>query len=124
MCLQYVFNLRLELHRSWLMSLLVGWHGSGGLAVATTGPTIWFGGMLLILAGIGEFLLGNNFPMIVFLAYGAHLLSFGTTFIPWFNAIGFFNPNGSGIGSPGTNNQTSVFLNSFGEFRRSITWCC
>jgi hypothetical protein len=51
-------------------------------------------------------------------------LSFGTTFIPWFNAIGFFNPNGSGIGSPGTNNQTSVFLNSFGEFRRSITWCC
>jgi hypothetical protein len=93
----------------------VGWRGSGGLAVATTGPTIWFGGMLLILAGIGEFLLGNNFPMIVFLAYGAHLLSFATTFIPWFNAIGFFNPDGSGIGSPGTSNQSSVFLSSFGK---------
>jgi succinate-acetate transporter protein len=98
----------------------VGWRGSGGLAVATTGPTIWFGGMLLILAGIGEFLLGNNFPMIVFLAYGAHLLSFGTTFIPWFNAIGFFNPDGSGIGSPGTNNQTSIFLNSFGKLCRRL----
>jgi hypothetical protein len=70
--------------------------------------------MLLILAGIGEFLLGNNFPMI-FLAYGAHLLSFATTFIPWFNAIGFFNPDGSGIGSPGTANQTSVFLSSYGK---------
>jgi succinate-acetate transporter protein len=97
------------------MSFLpVGWRGSGGLAVATTGPTIWFGGMLLILAGIGEFILGNNFPMIVFLAYGAHLLSFATTFIPWFNAIGFFNPDGSGIGSPGATNQSPVFLSSFG----------
>jgi succinate-acetate transporter protein len=76
--------------------------------------------MLLILAGIGEFLLGNNFPMIVFLAYGAHLLSFGTTFIPWFNAIGFFNPDGSGIGSPGATNQTSMFLNSFGKSCRPL----
>ncbi|KAF2024492.1 GPR1/FUN34/YaaH-class plasma membrane protein [Setomelanomma holmii] len=96
-----------------LACAFMGWRGSGGLAVATTGATIWFGGILLFLAGIGEFLLGNNFPMIVFLAYGAHLMTFATTFIPWFNAIGFFNPNGSGIGSPGTANQTSVFLSSF-----------
>jgi succinate-acetate transporter protein len=97
----------------------VGWRGSGGLAVATTTTTIWFGGMLLILAGIGEFLLGNNFPMIVFLAYGAHLLSFSTTFIPWFNSVGFYNPDGSGIGSPGANNQTSVFLASYGKIRQA-----
>jgi succinate-acetate transporter protein len=81
----------------------VGWRGSGGLA------------------GIGEFLLGNNFPMIVFLAYGAHLLAFATTFIPFFNAIGFFNPNGSGIGSPGAENQSSVFLSSFGKSQRALT---
>jgi succinate-acetate transporter protein len=90
----------------------VGWRGSGGLAVATTGPTIWFGGILLLLAGIGEFLLGNNFPMIV---------AFATTFIPFFNAIGFFNPNGSGIGSPGAENQSSVFLSSFGKSQRALT---
>ncbi|KAH7076319.1 hypothetical protein FB567DRAFT_504415 [Paraphoma chrysanthemicola] len=96
-----------------LSCAFMGWGGSGGLAVATTGPTIWFGGFLLFLAGIGEFLLGNNFPMIVFLAYGAHLMSFATTFIPWFNAIGFFNPDGSGIGSPGTKNQSPMFLASF-----------
>jgi succinate-acetate transporter protein len=71
--------------------------------------------MLLILAGIGEFLLGNNFPMIVFLAYGAHLLSYATTFIPWFNAIGYFNPDGTGIGGSSASNQTSVFLASFGK---------
>ncbi|KAH4052186.1 hypothetical protein HBI04_119910 [Parastagonospora nodorum] len=100
-----------------LACAFMGWRGSGGLAVATTGPTIWFGGVLLILAGIGEFLLGNNFPMIVFLAYGAHLLAFATTFIPWFNAIGFFNPDGSGIGSPGPENQTAVFLSSFAFYQ-------
>ncbi|KAH7063946.1 hypothetical protein BKA63DRAFT_572820 [Paraphoma chrysanthemicola] len=96
-----------------LACAFMGWGGSGGLAAGTTGPTIWFGGFLLFLAGIGEFLLGNNFPMIVFLAYGAHLMSFATTFIPWFNAIGFFNPDGSGIGGPGAKNQTPMFLASF-----------
>lgn len=61
----------------------MGWQGSGGLAVATSGSTIWFGGVLLFLAGIGEFLLGNNFPMIVFLSYGAHLMAYATTFSKW-----------------------------------------
>lgn len=114
----------------------MGWQGSGGLAVATSGSTIWFGGVLLFLAGIGEFLLGNNFPMIVFLSYGAHLMAYATTFskstldgigiyemrhiltkliVPFFNAVGFFNPDGSGLGSPGAKNQTPVFYASFGE---------
>lgn len=92
------------------------WSGSGGFAVATTTVSIWFGGLLLIIAGIMEFLLGNTFPMMVFLAYGAHLLSFATTFIPSFNAVGFFNPDGSGMGTPGAKNQTSVFLASYGGF--------
>jgi succinate-acetate transporter protein len=98
-----------------MMNSAVGWGGAGGFSVATTTVNIWFGGMLLIIAGIGEFLLGNTFPMMVFLAYGAHLLSYATTFIPWFNAIGFYNPDGSGVGSPGANNQTSAFLASYGE---------
>lgn len=98
------------------MTTSVGWRGSGGFAVATTTPTIWFGGMLLILAGIGEFILGNNFPMIVFLAYGAHLLSFGTLFIPWFNAVGFFGADGSGMGSPAK--QSPEFLASFGRSKK------
>lgn len=93
----------------------VGWQGSGGLSVATTTINIWFGGMLLIIAGIGEFLLGNTFLMMVFLAYGAHFLSYATTFIPYYNAIGFFNPDGSSLGGPGIENQTSVFMASYGK---------
>ncbi|KAJ4368029.1 hypothetical protein N0V83_006384 [Neocucurbitaria cava] len=91
----------------------MGWQGAGGLSVATTTINIWFGGVLLIIAAIGEFLLGNTFPMIVFFAYGAHFLSYATTFIPFYNAVGFFNPDGSGFGGPGTANQTQVFLASY-----------
>jgi hypothetical protein len=93
----------------------MGWQGSGGGSVATTTINIWFGGMLLIIAGIGEFLLGNTFPMMVFFAYGAHFLSFATTYIPYYNAIGYFNPDGSGIGSPGAQNQTAMFAASYGK---------
>lgn len=93
----------------------MGWRGAGGSAVASTAASIWFGGVLLIIAGIGEFLLGNTFPMIVFMGYGAHFLTTGTTFIPAFNAIGFFDPNGSGQGSPLAGQANPQFLASFGK---------
>lgn len=97
----------------------MGWQGSGGLGVATGTVGIFFGGMLLIFAGIGEFLLGNTFPMMVFFGYGGHFFAYSTTFVPAFNAVGFFNPNGSGTGSPGTSNQTSMFLASYGEYTKT-----
>lgn len=93
----------------------MGWQGAGGSSIATTTANIWFGGLLLILAAIGEFLLGNTFPMMVFFGYGAHFLTFATNNIPFYNAIGYFNPNGSGIGSPGVQNQTAMYTASAGE---------
>ncbi|KAK5113097.1 hypothetical protein LTR62_003676 [Meristemomyces frigidus] len=86
---------------------LMGWRGAGGSAVATTGPTLFFGGMLLILAGVGEWILGNNFPFIVFMGYGAHFLSFGTTFIPYYNAVTAYSENGL---------HASQFYASFGFY--------
>lgn len=66
----------------------MGWRGSGGtFATQTTTCSIWFGGVLLFLGGVGEFLLGNTFPCIVFFGYSAHFLTFATTFIPFFSAI-------------------------------------
>lgn len=52
-----------------LMRWIVTWRGSGGFGVATTTNSIFFGGVLLTLAGIGEFILGNTFPFIVFMGY-------------------------------------------------------
>lgn len=92
----------------------MGWRGAGGNAVATTTCSFWFGGILLIIAGFGEFILGNTFPMMVFIGYGAHFLTFATLFIPWFNAAGFFAPNTQG--TPGEGLMNPQFLASFGEF--------
>ncbi|KAF2626322.1 hypothetical protein BU25DRAFT_459462 [Macroventuria anomochaeta] len=102
---------------AWLVVIplaisFMGWQGSGGSSVATSTINIWFGGVLLFIAGIGEFLLGNTFPMMVF-AYGAYFLSYATTVVPGYNAIGYFNPDGSGAGSPVPQNQTAMFAASY-----------
>ncbi|WPH03043.1 GPR1/FUN34/YaaH-class plasma membrane protein [Acrodontium crateriforme] len=41
---------------------LMGWKGAAGNGVATGTASLFFGGMLLIIAGILEFILGNTFP--------------------------------------------------------------
>ncbi|KAF1939822.1 plasma membrane ammonium transporter [Clathrospora elynae] len=94
----------------------MGWHGAVGLGIATCIVSIFFGSMLMILAGVGEFLLGNTFPMIVFFTYGAHFLSYGTTFVPSYNAIEYFKADGSGLGGPGHANQTPMFLASYSSY--------
>jgi succinate-acetate transporter protein len=70
--------------------------------------TIWFGGLLLILAGLLEFVLGNTFPFVVFMGYGAHFLTYGTTFVPYFDAVAAFTTDGS-------ESLTPPFLASFGK---------
>ena len=41
----------------------MGWHKSGGSGIATGAASVWFGGVLLLIAGILEFILGNTFPV-------------------------------------------------------------
>lgn len=96
-----------------LIFFSVNWGGSGGNGVATTCASIWFGCALLFIAGTGEFILGNTFPMIVFFGYGAHFATQATTFIPWFNSLGFFSPTGDGAPIEGL---TPTFLSSFGMY--------
>lgn len=93
----------------------MGWRGSGGFAIATTTCSIWFGGVLLLLAGIGEFILGNTFPFLVFMGYGCHFLTFATTFIPWFNAVGFYAPGND------PNVMSAEFAASFGASCASLS---
>src|ERR1700761_8319184 len=90
----------------------MGWRGSGGtFATPTTTCSIWFGGVLLFLAGVGEFILENTFPFIVFFGYGAHFLTFATRFIPWFSAVSWNSAGGPGDAyAPGP-----TFAAGFGE---------
>ncbi|TVY83245.1 Protein alcS [Lachnellula suecica] len=87
---------------------LMGWRGASGFA-ATNGANYFFGGMLLVMSGVGEFLLGNTFPSVVFLAYGAHFLAIAVTYTPSFAAISAYNTNGS-------QTETPPFMVSFGFY--------
>lgn len=100
-----------------LAAELLGWRGAGGGTgnpQATVGATIWFGGVLLLIAGMLEWVLGNTFPFIVFMGYGCHFLTVATTLTPFFSALSAYtdgNPYGDGSQVP-----TMAFESGFGEF--------
>ena len=56
-----------------------------------------------------EFFLGNTFPSVVFFGYGAHFLTFGATFQPFYAAISSYTIDGS-------QTQTPAFMASFGFY--------
>lgn len=86
----------------------MSWRGSGALGTPTTTCSIWFGGLLLIIGGIGEFILGNTFPFVVFFGYGAHFLTYATTFMPFYGAVAF-------AAQGDAYNVTPTFAASFGK---------
>ncbi|SMQ54392.1 unnamed protein product [Zymoseptoria tritici ST99CH_3D7] len=103
-----------------IAAALMGWRGSGGAgaANATNTASIWFGGMLLIIAGLLEFVLGNTFPFVVFMGYGSHFLVFATSFIPWYNSVSAYT-----TGNPyetGSQEQTPAFAASYGFYPLSL----
>lgn len=71
----------------------MGWRGAGGNAAASTGPIIFMGGMLQIIGGVLEWLLGNTFICLVLSTYGAFWLAYGTSLQPFYNAAGFYSSN-------------------------------
>ncbi|VZI06824.1 unnamed protein product [Fusarium fujikuroi] len=68
---------------------LLGWRGSGGFgAGANVGAYFWFGGLLMLLGSIGEWILGNTFPSVLFGLFGGFWFTFGSTIVPDYNAYG------------------------------------
>lgn len=94
-----------------LSMTLMGWRGAGGLGAASTGFFFFFGGLCMILGGVGEvsilrhnsdgtkltlkqWILGNTFPFVVFSSFGAFWLSFAATLVPYYNTYEAFKvPN-------------------------------
>lgn len=77
------------------------------------GVYFFFGGLLMIVGGFLEFLLGNTFPFVVFMSFGAFWLSFAATLQPQYNAYGAYAPAGST--SPAAGLSTVGFSASFGK---------
>jgi len=95
-----------------LSNILLGWHGSGGLGAAETGVYFFFGGLLMILGGFLEFILGNTFPFVVFSSFGAFWLAFGATLTPYYNASIAYDPT-----HPFISSSDPVFANTFAFFQ-------
>lgn len=93
---------------------LMGWRGAGGNGAASTGVYFFFGGLLMILGGVGEFILGNTFPFVVFSSFGAFWLQYGATLQPFYNAYGAYSPNpeapAEGLNTVGFNASYAFFL--------------
>ncbi|KAK8255571.1 hypothetical protein HDK77DRAFT_38423 [Phyllosticta capitalensis] len=103
-----------------LSCILMGWRGASG-ASANVGAYYFCGGVLMILGAIGEWVLGNSFPCVVFAAFGGFWSAQGATLTPDFNAYGAFATDPS---NPATGLQTVGFNSGFGFFMLSMGFMC
>jgi len=94
-----------------LSNVLLGWQGAGGLGAAEVGVYYFFGGLLMVLGGFLEFILGNTFPFVVFSSFGAYWLAFAATLTPYFNASIAYQPN-----APATSSSNPVFASTYAFF--------
>ncbi|KAK5111950.1 hypothetical protein LTR85_011697 [Meristemomyces frigidus] len=88
--------------------MLMGWHGAGGgtgNASAGNGTYFFLAMVLLYFGAIGEWILGNTFPSVVFFTFGGFWGTFGATLTPFFNAV-----NGYGDDPAGFYNSFAFFL--------------
>ncbi|KAE8347385.1 hypothetical protein BDV24DRAFT_173251 [Aspergillus arachidicola] len=96
-----------------LACCLMGWRGAGGAGAAFTGVLILFGGLLLIVSSILEFVIGNTFPCVVFAHFGGFCLAFGATMTPSFNSTA---PYSETTVDTVAGLHSSRFLNTFAFF--------
>lgn len=109
----------------------MGWRGAGGNGASDTGVYFFFGGLLMVLGALGEvchdskhrcresniiltlgqWIIGNTFPFVVFGSFGAFWLSFGATLQPFYNSYGAFSTNPA---NPAEGLTSPVFNASFG----------
>jgi len=75
--------------------ILMGWRGAGGGGAGILPVFIFFGGMLQIIGGTMEWILGNTFPSVLFFTYGAFWLVQGATLQPFYCVGGAYSPTGN-----------------------------
>ncbi|KAK8175939.1 hypothetical protein IWX90DRAFT_464403 [Phyllosticta citrichinensis] len=103
-----------------LSCILMGWRGASG-ASANVGAYYFCGGVLMLLGAIGEWILGNSFPCVVFASFGGFWISFGATLTPDFNAYGAFATDPS---NPASGLQTVGFNSGFGFLMLTMAFMC
>lgn len=83
---------------------LMNWRGTqAGSGTAGIGFYIGFGAICMFLGGIGEWVLGNTFPAVVFSSFGGFWVAFAMTLMPY---TGTISDNGGGSFTKGLESQT------------------
>ncbi|KAJ0286978.1 hypothetical protein CBS470a_005669 [Colletotrichum nupharicola] len=100
---------------------LMGWRGAGGSGAAGIPTYFFFGGLLMFVGGLLEWVLGNTFPATVFTTFGAFWASFGGTLNPSFAAFSSYAPAGE-AGAAGL--ATKGFNASFGFITLAMGMIC
>lgn len=83
-----------------LSCILMGLMGAGENGASGIGFYIGFGGICMLLGGIGEWVLGNTFPATVFISFGAFWIAFAITLTPYAGAIADYHASGGLHGKP------------------------
>jgi len=96
-----------------LSCILMGWRGAGGSGASDTAVYFFFGGILMLVGGFLEWIIGNTFPCVVFMSFGAFWLSFAGTLQPFYNAYGAYSTTDNpadGLTTVGFNASFAFFL--------------
>ncbi|KAF4977326.1 hypothetical protein FZEAL_6149 [Fusarium zealandicum] len=100
---------------------LLEWQGAGGFAAAANvGAYMGYGGVLMVLGAIGEWILGNTFPATVFGMFGAFWITFAGAIVPGSGAYATYSTTGvaaDGLAEP-------KFFATFAFFLVSMAILC
>ncbi|PTU21808.1 hypothetical protein P175DRAFT_0508722 [Aspergillus ochraceoroseus IBT 24754] len=92
---------------------LMGWRGAGGNGAANIGAYFFFGGILLMVGGFLEFIIGNTFSSVVFMSFASFYLTLGSTLQPFYGAYAAYSPSAT---DPTAGLDTQGFNATFGFF--------
>ncbi|KAK3701885.1 hypothetical protein LTR37_015196 [Vermiconidia calcicola] len=93
---------------------LMGWRSASSSGAAGLGTYVAFGGILMLIGGIGEWILGNTFPCVVFGSFGSFWIAFSLTLMPYTGAYASFATDpaepATGLETPDFNASWAFFL--------------
>jgi len=85
-----------------------------------SGAYFFLGGLMLTLGGIGEWILGNTFPAIVFTSFGGYWFTFGATLVPGYAAYASYATDPANPAS----GMNPTFFASFAFFLVAMCMLC
>ncbi|KAK4496990.1 hypothetical protein PRZ48_011439 [Zasmidium cellare] len=98
-----------------LSCFLMNWRGTGaGLGASDISVFLFFGGVLMLVSGAMEWILGNTYISVVFMTFGSFWLSYGGVLQPFYGAYAAYSPEP--VTAPQEGLKEAGFVNSWAFF--------